>query len=609
MKRTALSLLALCVLLLPACSGGAQPSTAGRGTVSAERATSAPQRPSPTAAPAGLVVTVTDEGGRPAPGASVSLTDMAALAAVTAAAGAGGRARLGEQAGSRYLLVSAPGFLDAGSDIALSGGYRNVAVRLKPAVSVKRFLMAVTAVSAGDGKSRVYLAQSDDGVAWEPFPGFAPFEDTGGAGVAAKDGMVYVCTETAIQRYRVATGEWDVPRTYAAQAGKKALTREPSLFIGPSGALTLVAAHTRGRAQDYADSGLKADSGSEISLVGIAEECVGSLGLIFGSGAQRYLYKDQYSLSQFRSRDISSPFVVAAPGAYYLLLSKAAGVAAHQSAAGDAGYKPVASLKDGLVYAGANSGATGYWDAAAKRFVLVVSVNAGGSAALRRYELESLAAPAAGEACDIDLGFLGGAAASVACPVIWDTAVTGQAAASPAVPAGFGAGWSAAGVYPGDRPGRFTGSDAGAALSLPEKSHCVLACRQALMSVFTLSADFLPAAGAVQGLAYCWDPAGAGGYVFAVDGRRWSLSLLRPAAGAKGSAELASGECPESASPCTLAVRCGMGRHALYVNGKKVGEYRDTEELPGFGAGYAGLYAASGDRPAEFKFTPVRIKN
>lgn len=357
MKRLTL-LLALCLAFLPACSGTTSPGATG--TAYTEQAASATAQqttptPTPTEAPSGLHVTVTDAGGKAVPGTSVSLTDMSSLEAAVVMTDASGAADLGKQvSGSRSLCVSAPGFIDSGSDIELTGEYQNVEIQLKPAVTVKRYLMALTAVSAADKISRVYLAQSDDGVAWEAFPGFTPFEEKGGAGVAAREGMVYVYTETAIRRYRIASGEWDMPRPYTVHIdnyfnGKgavnyTALTREPSLFADPGG-LMLVGAHTRTNPFGYADSGLNNNNMNAISLAGLAAERKGSLGLIFRYEASRYLYKDKFAFSQTKIKDISSPFIIVSPDAYYLLMSKNNGITVQKSNTASSGYQNVAELK------------------------------------------------------------------------------------------------------------------------------------------------------------------------------------------------------------------------------------------------------------------------
>ncbi len=68
-----------------------------------------------------------------------------------------------------------------------------------------------------------------------------------------------------------------------------------------------------------------------------------------------------------------------------------------------------------------------------------------------------------------------------------------------------------------------------------------------------------------------------------------------------------SGTCAAEAERYTLTVRYAAGYHELYINGDRVGEYRDTAENPGFSCGYVGFYCESGAEEATAELNPVRL--
>lgn len=187
---------------------------------------------------------------------------------------------------------------------------------------------------------------------------------------------------------------------------------------------------------------------------------------------------------------------------------------------------------------------------------------------------------------------------------------------------GFALGWDPGNAFIATKYGGTqtvtSGSDTKCTLNFSKNTYWVYSYMEAVYSSFTVAADVKPGTNTVaEGIAYCWNPVGnnVGGFLFTVDGKAWSLSMLEPTAGASGTAispiktnrVLLTGGCPESAAGCTLTVRHSLSLHELYINGMKVGEYRDTDTEKALGAGFIGVYAASGDQKAEIEFTALKI--
>jgi hypothetical protein len=629
MKKRVFSCLLCLVLAVSALSAC---SSSGTGTVSPASQASAATA---SDASAGLTVKVTDASGAPVEGAYVSLTDRQTLATAAVVSGADGTAAIGKAAAGMYFLsVTAAGCHNSFQDLDYAGDSRTVACALTASVSFKRYLMAFNATLSADQKPTVYLAQSDDGIAWELFPGFEPFEGSGAA-VMLKDNVLCVYSETQVKRYFVDTGVWDFPRAYCfynpgivdqflddqSKYLNHELNKDPGFFADRDGKLIHIGAQDNAFLTSYLDAfAIKPDE--DLSLVGWAEEMDGS-GLSWYYGENRYLYKDKFNYTKDDARMYTHPTVIVGPETYYLLQTGKAGIMALQGTDKNAAFEPVTALGDALLYAGANNGSTGLYDKNTGKYTLYIA-GPGETPSLARYTLDTLeSAVDPGAAAPVDLSFLGGAPLTFSGPRVWDTTVYPVAPVQPELKTiGFSDSWAWNDTFIKNETGvvntNATTSQRECTLQFSADAYLVYNYRDIIADSLTYACEVKPGGDLLtSGMAYCWKPFGAelGGYMFTTDGAKWTLSLFTPVGSAymhnfgtiQSIETVASGDYAVAPEGCTLTVRFSEGRHALYINGEKVGEYQDTPEKPGFGCGYIGFLCESGAADATVTFKPVRL--
>lgn len=363
-------------LCLSGCRGTAPQ---GAGETAALVATQTPTK-APTASKAAepaLSVSLNDPGGQPVAGAAVSLTDPLTLETVTALTSSDGTATLPTAAsGSLLLTVSATGYADAGQAVDM-GEQTSAALTLTPLTAYKPYVMAF-ATRSGDGTGRIYLAQSDDGAAWELitdepvaqgllpeigiyFPSiYEALMVTMSPDPVFTDGELRVYYDDQFAYMGPSTGAWyhkTISQNPFGVIDKGAGTSVTAygLFdyqvnaIEDGGTLYLLGKNAMG--YGYNESGLTSDQLAidNDALMGWASESDRSAGQAFECRQDRYL-----ALLEGRRDMLEPDWFPVAGGGWAMVITGSDGLYLYGAAALTDPYEPWAGLSGGLLYSAGN---------------------------------------------------------------------------------------------------------------------------------------------------------------------------------------------------------------------------------------------------------------
>lgn len=567
LRKTAWLLAAL-AMLLPGC---AAPAADGDGVTEEPAVTFAPT-PAPTPSRPGVSIALTDPAGEAVAGARVCLTDPVSLFIWTALTDKNGEARFEEiPAGAVFLSVRADGYADAGRVLNLGGGPVEETVALEPLPVYGTRLMALC-VRYADNTCRIYLFQSDDGVAWEAAAGEAVAEGeltarskntqvyealvvTMSPDVIYVDGSPRVYFDDQFAYVDAVSGEW----------ARKTVNQDPGdwnpehelVFINEFGFFDFQVCALRDNGRLYLLGKNKAGYGyRELDIVmgvggsvgdsvfGYAAEAEGGVGQIFVCEENRYL------LTLPGNHEIREPYWFAAEEGYGMIATDGGGLRLYRADELTGAWALSDALEDGLLYAaGSLAGACVDYDPGAGLYSVYVSFLDDTRILMAR--TDTLEEPLTGADFQVVLDGSSlpgeqGEIVFVGNPGVCRSQADEGAAAGPSGPfslsleeptrytmmAGMGSASSGASFESQALKLRMTCGET-------NPSHMAALLTQGYFSGFAVSADVaLPAdEEAMGGLAYCWQDAGRymGGYCFRVSSDQWELIHVKGTAYLDGS--------------------------------------------------------------------------
>ncbi len=239
---------------------------------------------------------------------------------------------------------------------------------------------------------QVYVASSDDGVAWSLLPGYVPYKGSV-PDVIRRRNTLYVYTPGTVRRYRIDNGLWEdpIPAKVKQENRKAELWVDPCAILDDRNRIVLFYLYVEKIGSNPA--GCPPGVKSCTKYFRSATEVEGSDGTEF--------LVDSGNRAEIRitaRESAADPDVFAGPSGFVLYLSRGQSVQALSSPSLRGTYTDISGLSNGMLICGSGGVPSGHYDAQTKTYWTYVFQSQGRTEVIRRARHARLDAPPADSA-------------------------------------------------------------------------------------------------------------------------------------------------------------------------------------------------------------------
>lgn len=518
-----------------------------------------------------------------------------------------------------FIEVIANGYIGVKKDFDKGESDYEMIITMEKRDELKPYIMTFVAKQSEDSNGTVYLLHSDDGVNFEIFPNFVPFEGES-ASVTYNDGYINLYSNSRLFNYNISFNKWASGKQllFSAEPFKEStgsffygyFTKDISFTKDKDNNLLMIGKN--GNGEFYSDIDFIR---GEFSVIGWSKEVEDSVGL------QYHNYYDRYMIAIKGESDYNTPFMITTDHNYQLFVTRVDGLQLYENKVYNDYFDVSDDYIDGYIYNGECNGINGFLDDGKYNFYFNKNVN--GLPSIYHCNMDSLSIIDDSMLEEINIiGLDINSYQYISSPVVSKIPLNSLINNKSDDYSTDVSNMKFNNFSKTDTPGSFTG---GASLiksdfdieSKIKSNTCFIAySNQAKLAYdyylsIMVTLDNLKA----SGIVYNWNDEGMniGGYAFICDGSKWRLEKILPPASYYGGAMngfkanhilLAEGDYVieerfMDKKYAILTVNYDMGIHRLYIDGEFITEYDEKSNIAAQGDQY--LYSseesafASGD--------------